>query len=60
MIELVACHHPTADSSSFRRSPMSTQTSLVTGVDFVVVPTKNLEAACDFYGTVLGLSCSSR
>ena len=39
---------------------MTTPTSLVTGVDFVVVPTKDFEAACDFYGTVLGLPCSAR
>jgi predicted enzyme related to lactoylglutathione lyase len=34
---------------------MSTQTSLVTGVDFVAVPTKDYEAAKKFYGEVLGL-----
>ncbi len=34
--------------------------SIVTGVDFVMVPTKNLEAAVEFYGTVLGLPCSAR
>ena len=30
---------------------MTTQTSLVTGVDFVSVPTQDLEAATEFYGT---------
>ena len=34
---------------------MSTSTSLVTGVDFVSVPTRDLEGAVAFYGTVLGL-----
>ena len=34
---------------------MSTQTSLVTGTDFVTIPTKNYEAAKEFYGGVLGL-----
>jgi predicted enzyme related to lactoylglutathione lyase len=38
---------------------MTTQTSLVTGVDFVSVPTQDLEAATEFYGTVLGLPRSS-
>ena len=39
---------------------MSTPTPLVTGVDFVTVPTANFEAAAEFYGTVLGLPCSAR
>jgi predicted enzyme related to lactoylglutathione lyase len=34
---------------------MSTTTSLVTGVDFVTVPTRDYEKASEFYGTVLGL-----
>ena len=34
---------------------MTTDTSLVTGVDFVVVPTKDFEKATHFYGEVLGL-----
>jgi predicted enzyme related to lactoylglutathione lyase len=38
---------------------MSTTTSLVTGVDFVSVPTANLDAAMDFYADVLGLERSS-
>jgi predicted enzyme related to lactoylglutathione lyase len=38
---------------------MTTQTSLVTGVDFVSVPTTDLDAATEFYGTVLGLPRSS-
>jgi predicted enzyme related to lactoylglutathione lyase len=38
---------------------MSTSPSLVTGTDFVSVPTQDLAAARDFYGTVLGLPCSS-
>ena len=28
---------------------------LITGVDFVVVPTNDFEASCHFYGEVLGL-----
>ncbi len=39
---------------------MSTQTSLVTGVDFIHVPTQNFDAAFDFYETVLGLECTAR
>jgi catechol 2,3-dioxygenase-like lactoylglutathione lyase family enzyme len=39
---------------------MTTPTSLVTGVDFVHVPTRNLAAAEEFYGTVLGLPCIAR
>jgi len=39
---------------------MTTDTSRVTGVDFVFVPTKNFEAASEFYGNVLGLPCSVR
>jgi predicted enzyme related to lactoylglutathione lyase len=37
---------------------MSSSTSIVTGVDFVSVPTRDLTAAMDFYGDVLGLPCS--
>jgi predicted enzyme related to lactoylglutathione lyase len=39
---------------------MSTTTSLVTGVDFVTVPTRDYEKASEFYGTVLGLPFSKR
>jgi predicted enzyme related to lactoylglutathione lyase len=35
-------------------------TPLVTGVDFVYVPTRSFEAAVEFYGSVLGLPCSAR
>jgi predicted enzyme related to lactoylglutathione lyase len=38
---------------------MTTSTSLVTGVDFVSMPTKDLTAAMDFYANVLGLRRSS-
>ncbi|MGH2922745.1 MAG: VOC family protein [Solirubrobacterales bacterium] len=34
---------------------MSTSTSIVNGVDFVTVPTRDYEAAAKFYGDVLGL-----
>jgi catechol 2,3-dioxygenase-like lactoylglutathione lyase family enzyme len=37
---------------------MTTGTSLVTGTDFVCVPTKDYEAASKFYGDVLGLEFS--
>ena len=39
---------------------MPTATSLVTGVDFVVVPTRDFDRAVEFYGTVLGLPCTAR
>lgn len=39
---------------------MSTETSLVTGVDFICVPTRDFDKASDFYGTVLGLTASKR
>src|SRR5438046_776277 len=32
----------------------------VTGTDFVYLPTRNFEAAAEFYGNVLGLPCSTR
>jgi predicted enzyme related to lactoylglutathione lyase len=38
---------------------MSASPSIVTGVDFVSLPTSDLEAAMDFYGNVLGLPRSS-
>lgn len=38
---------------------MSTSTAIVTGVDFMSVPTRDLEAAAAFYGDVLGLPRSS-
>ena len=34
---------------------MSTQTSAVTGVDFVALPVTDYDAAAEFYGGVLGL-----
>jgi catechol 2,3-dioxygenase-like lactoylglutathione lyase family enzyme len=34
---------------------VSTTAEIVTGVDFVPVPTRNLEAAARFYGETLGL-----
>jgi predicted enzyme related to lactoylglutathione lyase len=34
------------------------QTTVVTGVDFVCVPTQDITAAMDFYGDVLGLERS--
>jgi predicted enzyme related to lactoylglutathione lyase len=38
---------------------MSTTTAQpITGVDFVTVPTHDLEAAVEFYGQTLGLPCS--
>jgi predicted enzyme related to lactoylglutathione lyase len=39
---------------------MSVDTKLVTGVDFVCVPTQDLAAAMDFYENVLGLEPSKR
>ena len=40
--------------------PMTDPAPLVTGVDFVVVPTRDFDAAVEFYGTILGLPCSAR
>jgi catechol 2,3-dioxygenase-like lactoylglutathione lyase family enzyme len=39
---------------------MSTTTSIVTGVDFVSIPTRDIEAAAAFYRDVLGLEQSSK
>jgi predicted enzyme related to lactoylglutathione lyase len=39
---------------------MSTRTNLVTGTDFVVVPTKDIDAAMKFYGETLGLPFGKR
>jgi catechol 2,3-dioxygenase-like lactoylglutathione lyase family enzyme len=39
---------------------MATHTQLVTGVDFVTVPTRDYEAAAKFYGEVLGLPFGKR
>jgi catechol 2,3-dioxygenase-like lactoylglutathione lyase family enzyme len=39
---------------------VSTQTSLVTGTDFITVATKDYDAAAEFYGSVLGLPFSKR
>jgi catechol 2,3-dioxygenase-like lactoylglutathione lyase family enzyme len=39
---------------------MATQTSLVTGVDFITVPTKDIDRAVEFYGEVLGLERSKQ
>ncbi len=37
---------------------MSTTTELITGVDFAAMPTRDLDAAVEFYGTTLGLPLS--
>lgn len=39
---------------------MATTQSLVTGTDFVTVPTRDYERAAEFYGSVLGLPFSKR
>jgi len=39
---------------------VTTPTSLVTGVDFISVASRNLDAAVDFYAGALGLPCSAR
>ena len=39
---------------------MTDSEPLVSGVDFVHLSTKDFEAAVHFYGTVLGLPCTSR
>ena len=39
---------------------MSVDTSIVTGVDFVCVPTQDIAASMEFYGEVLGLKPSKR
>ena len=36
------------------------ESQLITGTDFVFVPTKDFEAAAEFYGGVLGLRLSKR
>ncbi|MFZ0044145.1 MAG: VOC family protein [Solirubrobacteraceae bacterium] len=38
---------------------MSTDTQLITGVDFVTVPTRDFDAAVAFYGETLGLPRSA-
>ena len=39
---------------------MSTSTFQITGVDFIAVPTRDYEKACEFYGEVLGLPFSKQ
>jgi predicted enzyme related to lactoylglutathione lyase len=39
---------------------MTTTTALVTGVDFIAVPTRDFDKADEFYGDVLGLERSKR
>ena len=39
---------------------MSTQQDLVSGVDFICVPTQNFDQASEFYGDVLGLRRSKQ
>jgi catechol 2,3-dioxygenase-like lactoylglutathione lyase family enzyme len=39
---------------------MATQTSLITGTDFITVGTRDFDTAVDFYGNVLGLPESKR
>jgi catechol 2,3-dioxygenase-like lactoylglutathione lyase family enzyme len=39
---------------------MATQTPLITGTDFITVATKDIDAAMEFYGGVLGLPLGKR
>ena len=39
---------------------MATQTPLITGTDFITVATKDIDAATEFYGGVLGLPLGKR
>ena len=39
---------------------MTTDTALVTGTDFVALPTRDYEVAAEFYGEVLGLPFGKR
>src|SRR6476659_11489794 len=39
---------------------MATSTALVTGVDFIAMPTRDYDKADEFYGDVLGLERSKR
>jgi catechol 2,3-dioxygenase-like lactoylglutathione lyase family enzyme len=39
---------------------MTTQTQLINGTDFITVSSRDLDAATEFYGTVLGLPLSKR
>jgi predicted enzyme related to lactoylglutathione lyase len=39
---------------------MTDPSSLVSGVDFITVPTRDFDKASEFYGTVLGLPLSKR
>ena len=39
---------------------MTDPTPLVSGVDFITVPTRDFDKASEFYGTVLGLPLSKR
>ena len=39
---------------------MSTATTIVTGIDFVSLPTQDLDRASDFYADVLGLEAVQR
>jgi predicted enzyme related to lactoylglutathione lyase len=50
----------TTSETTIEERPMTTQTSLVTGTDFITVSTKDLDAAMEFYGEVLGLPFAKR
>ena len=39
---------------------MATETALITGTDFIAVPTQDYEKAAQFYGDVLGLEFGKR
>ena len=39
---------------------MTTQTSVITGTDFIALPTQDFDRAVEFYGNVLGLPESKR
>ena len=50
---------PTRAANTTKEPLMTDTTSLVTGVDFITMPTRDFAAAVEFYGTVLGLPCSA-
>jgi predicted enzyme related to lactoylglutathione lyase len=56
----LSCYETANSTTPIEEQAMTTTpTTLVTGVDFVTVPTQDLVAAREFYGTVLGLPCSA-
>ncbi len=51
---------PTRELRRLDSQAMNTKSKLITGVEFAMVPTTDIERSVDFYENTLGLPCTAR